>query len=528
MKFKRVLAAVLVSGMTFLSACGSQPASTSKSEGTESKKIKDGGNIVFSIGSDPQALNPLYASDRVTMTINNALYSPLFTLTGDRAKYYLAESVTPSEDYMTYTVKLKKNLKWHDGKPITVDDVIFTMQKILDEKQNSFLRELFIIDGKPVTVNKVDDTTVEFKLPALTMAFMGSLTQVCPIPKHVFENETDLSKSTKNDAPIGSGPFKFKEFNKGESVTLVRFDDYVGGKPHLDSVVFRVIADANSANVALQNGEIAAKYIQPKDAEKYKKDSNFKLVIYDEGMLSNMVFNMNNNTLASKEVKQAIAYAINKDELIKASYVSEDYAQKAYTILTPDVLYYTENVNHYDNNETKAKELLDKAGVKDLKLNLAYMNSSKEDESKALVVQQNLKKIGVEVTLAPLERGAFLKKFLDPKNNEWDLAFNGFVMGSEPDSYKSIFMTGQIYNTSKYSNKEIDDLWNKGVIEKDKAKRQAIYEELQKKIVDDMPLYPIAYSKSIVAISKKYGGVEEAKPVPIFMFQDLSKLYVTE
>lgn len=129
----------------------------------------------------------------------------------------------------------------------------------------------------------------------------------------------------------------------------------------------------------------------------------------------------------------------------------------------------------------------------------------------------------------PMDRGAFYKKLMDPKNNkDFDLAFNGYVMGPEPDSYKSLFMTGSAYNFSNSSNKEIDELWNKGVVETDNAKRGEIYKQIQQKVAEEMVTYPIAYPKSIVAINKKYGGVEEAKPVPIFMFQDLSKLYITE
>ena len=195
-------------------------------------------------------------------------------MNGDKVDYYLADNVSASPDFLTYTLKLKKGLKWHDGKPLTAEDVVFTVHSLLDEKQNSFLRDSFIINGKPVDVKKVDDTTGEFKLPTVSAAFMSTISQISPIPKHIFESEANLLKSSKNESPIGSGPFKFKEFKKGESVVLVRNDDYFGGKPHLDSVIFRVIGDTNSSNVALQNGEIGASYILPTDAESIKKTKN--------------------------------------------------------------------------------------------------------------------------------------------------------------------------------------------------------------------------------------------------------------
>lgn len=521
MKKKRLIAFALASVMVFATSCGSKNNSSK-----DSSKIKDGGTVVFVAGGDPKVLNPMYGNDRVTMTINNALFSPLYVMEGNNLNYYLAEKLESSKDFLTYTLKLKKDLKWHDGKELNADDLVFTMDKIFDPKQNCFLSDMFTFDGKPVQYKKVDNTTVEFKLPQVSMAFVGALAQISPIPKHIFESEASIEKSSNNDKPVGSGPFKYKESKKGESVTLVRNNDYFGGKPHLDSVVYRIIADANSANVALQNSEVSAKYIQPKDADKFKKDSNFNVVTYNEGMLNNMIINANNAALKNKDLRQAIAYAINKDDIVKGGYVSTDYADKAYSVLTPDALYHTNDVNKFDYNVDKAKELLAKSGFTGLKLKLGYINSAKDQEAEALIIQDNLKKIGIEVTFMPMERGAYYKKIMDPKNNkELDLALNGYVMGAEPDSYKVLFMAGA-NNYMNYENKDIDELWNKATVETDSKKREQIYKNIQNKLADDVALYPIVYPKSIVAINKKFGGIKEAKTVPIFMFEDLSKLYM--
>ncbi|EJO5347812.1 ABC transporter substrate-binding protein [Clostridium botulinum] len=531
MKIKKLLAIILVASTTLVTAaCGNSNSSKGSSDKETSTKqsIKDGGNLVFSISGEPEILNPIYAYDRDTMTIDNALFSPLFYVNGDKIDYTLAEEVKHSDDFLTYTVKLKKDLKWHDGKPLTADDLVFTMKQIMDEKQDSPFRSAFVIDNKPIDVKKIDDQTVAFKLPTVQMAFMNSLGQVSPIPKHIFQGEKDIKKSRKNEKPIGSGAFKFKESNKGESITLERFDNYVGGKPHLDTITYRVIADPNSSKVALENGEISANYIDISGINNFEKNEKLKVVSYDEGMVDNLVLNCKTPSLDKKDVRQAIAYALNKDDLIKAAYESEKYAPKAYSPLPKNALYYTDDVPKYNLNKDKAKELLKKSGAENLKLKLVYRNDKKSLEKQALVVKENLKDIGVDVELKGLESNAFFKQFDDPSKADYDLIFNAYVMGSEPDAYKKIFMTNGAFNASRYDNKKLNDLWNKATVETDKTKREEIYKNIQKELMEDMPLYPICYSNATIAVNKNIGGIKEAKTAPIYMFQDLSKLYMIE
>lgn len=536
MKSKKIISLMLFSVLIlgFLVGCGKkvdkvEEPQTSKEDvvGKEATK-KDGGTIIFPIGSDPNVLNPLYAGDRVTMTINNALYAPLYFLDSDGTDFYLAESVDPSEDFLTYTVKLKDGLKWHDGEAITADDIVFTIESLLNPEQNSHLRDAFVINGSPIQITKVDELTAEFKLPEVSVPFMNSLGGIRPIPKHIFEGEADLAQSTKNATPIGSGAFKFKDSKPGELVELVRFDDYFDGKANLESVVYRVIADPNSANIALQSGELSARYLDASDAQKFSSDENLNIITFNEGMLNNMVFNLNNEDLKNLDVRRAIAYGINKAQVIEGAYLSEDYATKADSIFVPTTMFHTDKVEKYDFNIDTAKELLEKAGVDNLKLKLAYINGTKSQESQAIVMQQNLKDIGIDLEILAMERGAFYEKLLDPANKDFDLAYNGYVMGLEPNGYRPLFMTGNMNNFMKYSNTEVDDMWAKGVVETDPTKRQEIYEKIQEQIMEDMVLYPIAYPKSIVAMNKSFGGTEEAQPAPIFMFRDLSKLYMFE
>ncbi|NGP61728.1 ABC transporter substrate-binding protein [Paenibacillus thiaminolyticus] len=529
MKRNKLWLALLLSVVVaVVSACGgSQTPAPDTASGTDTGgEPKSGGSIIIAVQDDPRVMNPVYAGDRVTLTINQSLFAPLYHIDNGEKKFVLAESLTPSEDSLTYTLKLREGLQWHDGQPLTADDVVFTMNSILDEKQHSSDRATYVFNGKPLTAKKVDNLTVEFVLPQQSASFEGVLANFKPIPKHVFEGEADLEKSSKNDQPIGSGPFKFKEYRAGEYVTLERFDDYFAGKAYLDSVTYRVAKDSNSANLALQNGELQMRMIDSVDYAKLDNTGKFNLVTYPEGRLIYMVFNQNVDVMKKKEVRQAIAYALNKEEMITAAFGSTEFAEPAASIFTPDTLYQTTDVATYDYNVEKAKELLQQAGVSNLKLRLAYVNSNKPQTSKALYIQQQLKEVGVDVELMALDIAAFGNMSLDMNNTSYDISFGGYIMGHEPDAYKSLYMSDAAYNYAHYKNSDFDALWNQAAVEMDKTKRGELYKQIQQTVADEMTVYPIAYGKAIVAVDKRYGGLEEAIPKPVVMFEDLSKIYV--
>lgn len=518
MKIRRRLLALGLASVMFLSVgCSSSSESGSPAITTMS--------IVAS--GDAANFNPLYANDRVSMTVMNALFNPLYVVESNGEKtFYLADSVDVSEDFLTYTVKLKSDLKWHDGKPLTADDLVFTMESILDENQASISRGKFVIENTPVGVTKIDDTTVEFTLPGISTSFDTMLGDVRVIPKHIYEGETDLAKSEKNNSPIGNGAYKFVEYKTGELITLERFDDYYGEKGELETVTYRVIADSNSANMALQNGEVQAKYAQPNEIADLEGKENIELVAFDEGMVDNLMFMQNvNETLKDAKVRQALSYAINKEEIITAAYKSEEYAEKAYSLFASNTMSYTDDVEKYELDKEKAQELLKEAGVSDLKLTLAYGTHKSQLEKIALVIQSNLKDIGVEVELKPMEKSAFYNDLYSVGNAGFDLALNGYVMGSEPAEYASIFINGGSDNLAGYSNKKVDDMFAEALKETDDAKREAIYKEIQQTLAQDAALYPICYSKSVVAVDKNY-DLSDANLAPIFMIRDLNGIKV--
>ncbi|MEH7374985.1 ABC transporter substrate-binding protein [Neobacillus drentensis] len=516
-----ILVAILLSIFLVLAGCSSKSLDKSSSKNEATNKPD---TFIYGIDGDPgNAVNVITTGDRYGLMEIKTLYSPLYMYNGkDNIKYFLAESMTPSDDFLTYTAKLRKDVKWHDGQPFTADDVVFTYEQMLKEENGGWARSQLLFNNQPVKVEKVDDYTVKFTLPTVSMGAVEALGNIFIMPKHVYEGETNIANSSKNATPVGTGPYKLKEYKAGESVTFEKNDDYFLGAPKIAKVVYRIIMDPNTATMALQKGEINALAIQPSDSGKFK-DSNVTIKPYDEGRIGYLAFNLSSKAVQKKEVRQAIAFGLNRDEINTASYVSTDYSMPAYSFLPKKATYFTDNVEKHKFDTKKAKDLLSKAGASNLKLKLAFIANNPIQQKQAAVIQQNLKAAGVSVELVGMDATALSKK-LQSVQTDFDMYLSGYIMGIDPDTFNSLFVKNGEANYMHYSNTKVDELFNQGRVEKDDAKRKVIYEEIQKLIIEDVAFYPLTENKRILAIDSRIKGIEEAGLVPVYTFEDMSKL----
>lgn len=514
-----------------LAACSGDDkadTTTEKDETATAGEPAKGGSLTVAVAADPNVLNPLYTGDRVSLTIQQAVFAPLFYVEGTEVEPALAESLTASEDNLTYTLKLKEGLTWHDGEALNADDIVFTMNSILDETQNSSIRGSFVYNDVPVQVTKVDDTTVEFKLPSIAPAFESSIQSLFPIAEHVFAGEADLQKSEKNNAPVGSGPFKFAEYKAGQYYKVDRFDNFFAGAAHLDSVVFQIVKDENTSSLALQNGEIHLKAIAPADVETVKQTSNVDMVTYPEDRLVYMALNHNIEALQNKEFRQALALTLDRNEMIQAAFGSDEYAEPAYSVFTKNVPFLTEDLEKNEQDLDKANELLAASGIDlaNVKLNMYFVSNNKAMEGIALYVQQQFKKIGVDLKLDAGDSNMIFTAAEDRTSTDYAFLLNGYIMGGEADNYKTLFMSDAPYNYANYKNADLDVLWNQAAVTADSDERAALYAQIQQGMAEDVAVYPISYNYNVVALDKRYGGLEDAKPIPVTMVRDLSKIYL--
>lgn len=519
MKLKKIttIISALLIATTVLSGCASN-------KGTASTTKPD--TFTYGIDGDPgNSVNVITTSDRYGLMEIKALYSPLYMYNADKIQYFLAESMTPSADHLSYTAKLRKNVKWSDGKPFTADDVVFTYEQMLKESNGGWAYSQLIFNGKPVKVEKIDDYTVKFTLPTVSTPAIELLGDIFIMPKHIYDGEGNIEKSSKNATPVGTGPYKLAEYKAGQYVKLVANENYFLGKPKIKNVVYRIISDANTAQLALEKGELNALVVQPADIGKIQKaNKNLDVVPYGEGRVAYMDFNLSSKLVQNKDVRKAILYALNREEIIKAAYVSDKYAKPVYTFLPNESKFKSNDAEKYNYSLTKAKELLQKSGVKGLKLKLAYTNNNVAQQEQAAIIQQELKAVGIDVELLGMDPTALSEK-MKKVQTDFDLVFGGYIMGIDPDTFNSLFTSNSDSNYMHYKNPEIDKLFDEGRVESDETKRKEIYNQIQKLMQDDAVFYPILSNNRVLVIDNRLGGIKDASLVPVYTFEDMSKLY---
>lgn len=505
------LAACSSGGKTEESSANSQPA--------------DNSTFTYAISGDPTSTNPINTSDRWGLTVTNMIYSPLVIVEGDgTTKNALAESVEPAEDGLSVTVHLKKDVKWSDGEDFTADDVVFTYEQKV-KKENGNADQLWVGD-QPIAIEKVDDYTVKFVFPQASAAAINNIaTETFIIPEHVFKDVPDFSVNELPEKAVGTGPYKLVEYKRGEYLTFEANENYYGGEPSVKNVTLRIIENADTTKVALQKGEVDAAVVLPADVQDLD-DSKITTYPYSENRVGYLGLNTKSEALQDVKVRQAVLFALNKDELNQAGYLDKEYYEQPYSFLPPNNPYATDDVEKYDTNIEKSKELLKEANVSDLTLNLAFSSTDPVQTVQATLIQQQLQKAGITVNLEGGDSAAIFAELDKDGSTKYNLFMGGYIMGNDPDLYGALFETSGSSNYFQTENKVTDELFAKAATELNPEKRQALYVELQQAIAEDARIYPIVDNKKILAVNNRIGNVEEAGLIPIYTFEDLSKLTI--
>ncbi|MBI5399408.1 peptide-binding protein [Candidatus Saganbacteria bacterium] len=484
------------------------------------------GSLILSLGGEVSIINPILLTDTSSSAIEGTIFTGLTTI-NEKLEVVpdLAKSWDVSADGKIWTFHLRSDVKWHDGQPFTADDVVFTFNSILNPKVNSVRRSDFIIDGEPIKFRALDNLTVQAFLPRPFAPFLTH-TGMSLIPKHLLEGK-DINTAEFNRRPVGTGPFKFKEWVTGDHVIVVRNDNYYLGKPKLAQIIFKIIPDENSMLVALEAGEVDSAGVPPKDYRRLKAKEGLNVFEYDALTYTYLAFNLANPKFQDKRVRQALAYATNKEQLVKL--IFKGLASPAYAPSVPISWAYSDAVEKYPYNPEKARQLLKEAGTENLSFTILTNQGNKEREKAAVILQQQFEKVGIEVNVRVMEWSALLKIINAPKGpKDFDAVLMGWSLGLDPDAY-SIWHSSQYpvgFNFIDYRNTAVDRLLARGRTTLNQAERKKIYAKLWQIIAADQPYLFLWYPKSIEAIRERVGGL--SRPGPAGLMLHLEKIFVTK
>lgn len=477
--------------------------------------------IEASIG-DASTLLPVLASDSASSSINSLIYNGLIRYSKNlEIEGELAESWEISEDNKTMTFYLRKDVKWHDGKPFTSADVKFTYELYIDPKTPTAYAESF---RQVASVTVPDDHTfvVHYDVP-YAPALLSWATMIHP--KHLLEGQ-DVTKSPLARKPIGTGPYQFTEWIGGEKIVLESNPDYFEGQPFIKRVVYRIIPDISTQFLELQTGSLDYMGLSPLQFDRQTDTPAFRRLYNKFSYLSfgysYLGYNLRRPMFQDKRVRQAFSYAINKQELIDG--VLMGYGVAATGPYKPDTWVYNPDVPRYDYNPEKAKALLTEAGwvdsnsdgVRDKDGNeLAFTivtNQGNDLRSKTgEIIQRRFKEVGVDVKLRIIEWATFLKEFINPGN--FDATILAWSGGPEPDQYN-------IWHSSKtgpkqlnfigFENEEVDQLLENGRRVFDQHERKQQYDRFQQILAEEQPYTFLYIGEALPAVSKRFRGVEAA------------------
>ncbi len=502
-------------------ACATTGALSSIQSPSLAKADETGTTLTIPVSATVTNLNRLLETMAEGWLQLGGFADELYFVDVDETRWYLAESCTPSEDGLTYTLKLRDGLTWHDGEAITADDIIFTMDCVANTNNGASYTNVAFIGEDAVTWEKVDDLTVDFKLPEASASFFELLGTVTPIPEHAFDGNTDITSAEANLTDIGSGPYKLVEFRDGEYVSFDKFEGYYLGDAQIDHLVYTVIPDSSAQEIAFRNGEINYLPLSSEiAASTYATTDGVTVHTIPEGRVKYLVWNKYCSTWDNRDAVAALFAALNVEEMVAGAF-GESMGMVANSIFSNRNLFHSDDVQPYAQDLDKAKELAQSSGLAGKTITLYYNQNRTFVDQIALIIQQQLKAIDVTVNVQPVESSAFFDIVFSDQA-DYELYLNEYGASGDPDSVVAGMFDGT-WGTNVDTPQEILDLFDQGRTTADEQERASIYAELQQLAHDGNLTYPIAYPNVVFATTSNLQGCETYTTTPLF--EDYTKLY---
>ncbi len=557
---------VVAIGLAIICACSvlfaAPPQAVEERMVTENAVGHQGGRLVLALRSEPKTLNPVLADDAASKDVIRCLTADLIDINRESQKTEpaLAKSWTVSQDGKQYTLRLRRGARFSDGQPLSADDVVFSFQLYLDEKIDSPQRDLLIVGGKPITVEKVDSDTVRFTLAQPYAAAERLFDGFAILPRHLLESayrSGSFSDAWNISIPPGQfaglGPFRLKEYVPGQRIVLERNpyywkQDRSGNRlPYLNEIVFLFVPSEDAQVIRFQAGDtdILSRFSAENFAvlEKGQGAKHYRLDDLGAGLEYNFLF-FNLNDLGAKaspdiarrqtwfqdvRFRQAVSAAIDRDAIVRLVYNGR--ATPLWSQVTPgNKLWIDASIPRTPRSVSHARDLLKAAGfswradgtlidgkASPVEFSILTSSSNAQRVKIATLIQDDLSQLGMNVHVVSLEFHAMVDRLL--KSHDYEAAVMGLVSGdADPTSEMNVWMSNgdtHLWHPNQSTpatswEAVMDQLMQQQLITLDYAKRKRLYDRVQEIIAENLPVICLVSPNILVGASDHVGNFQPA------------------
>jgi len=522
----------LLAAALFLAACSQNDGSSNSTAGTDhaapgmaSSEPARGDRIVSASIGDASNLIPMIAGDASSHAIAGQMYLSLLKYDKDlNLTGQLAESWQVAKDNLSISFKLRPDLTWSDGKPLTSADCAFTLKLLLDEHTQSAYKSDFVKVTRVETPDALSFTVFydEPYSPALS-----SWTGLAVLPEHVFKGVDIMNTELSRKPQATVGPYRLAEWQAQQSILLRANPDYFDGPVWISERMTRIIPDSATQFLELSAENLDSMALTPTQysrlfVQKEQLKRNYTRYKYLDFGYTYLGFNLKRAPFDDARVRRAIAYAIDRQELVDG--VLLGLGEAIATPYKPGTYWVNDTIKVRPFDADKAKELLAEAGWtdsnadgvmdkdgKDLSFTILTNNGNKQRADTATIIQQRLKGVGIGVKVRLVEWSAFIENFINKR--DFDAVILGWSLSPEPDQY-SIWHSSQTgprqFNFLTYNNPRVDEALIAATKTFDRAERKKFYDVVQEQIHADVPVVFLYAPYSLPAFHKRFHGIEAA------------------
>ena len=505
------LLVTMVLAVALTGCAGDRQKAQSTTENNASAKPSEGGNITVGISQDLDSLDPHYAvsagTKEVLFNIFEGLVKP--DAQGNFVNA-LASDYRVSEDARVYTFTLREGVTFHNGQPVTAEDVKYSIERCADTSNGDPLVSAYSIIE---SVNILDPGTVEIRLTEPSTEFIAYMTTAI-LPRDYADQATN---------PVGTGPFRFQERTPDEAFVMVKNEEYWGTPAHLDQVTFRIVSDADMLVTNLKGGSIDMA-VRLTSAQAAELTEGFHIEEGTMNLVQALYLNNAVEPLDDVRVRQALSYAVDADAVM--ALVADGRSARVGSSMYPGLTaYFDESLNdYYEPDPEKAKALLEEAGYGDgFDLEITVCSADQPHMDTAQVLAEQLRQIGVNVTIKPVEWSTWLEEVYAGRN------FQSTVVGVDASNLTARAMLERFTSTREdnfinFHDPEYDETFQAAITETDPEVRTSLYKDCERILTEQAANVYIQDLANLVAIRD---GFEGYTFYPLYV-QDMAAMYRVE